>query len=212
MLRSPPRTSPRSPLPSILTLLLAVFGTAAALPSRAEKADRSKPMVVEADRDGVLDLQRQVLVYSGNVVISQGTMILRAERLEMRTLPDGYRAASALGSAAKPASWRQRRDGVDESVEGTADRIEFDGRADTLRFIGNGAVRRLRAGIVADEITGASILWDNTSEVFKVEGGAATPTNPTGRVRAVLSPRTEATASAPTTTPLTPSRSLGERR
>ena len=212
MLFTPPRTPPRTPGTSILALLLAVCGMAAALPSWAEKSDRSKPMVIEADRDGVLDLQRQVLIYTGNVVISQGTMILRAERLEMRTLPDGYRAASALGSAAKPASWRQRRDGVDESVEGTADRIEFDGRADTLRFIGNGAVRRLRAGTVADEITGASILWDNTSEVFKVEGGAATPANPTGRVRAVLSPRTEAPASAPTTTPLTPSRSLGERR
>ena len=169
-------------------------------------------MVVEADRDAVLDLQRQVLVYTGNVVISQGTMILRAERLEMRTLSDGYRAASALGSVAKPASWRQRRDGVDETVEGTADRIEFDGRADTLRFIGNGSVRRLRGGTVADEITGASILWDNTSEVFKVEGGAASPGNPTGRVRAVLSPRAEAPASAPTTAPLTPSRALGEKR
>ena len=169
-------------------------------------------MVVEADRDAVLDLQRQVLVYTGNVVISQGTMILRAERLEMRTMADGYRAASALGSAAKPATWRQRRDGVDESVEGSADRIEFDGRADTLRFIGNGAVRRLRAGLVADEITGARIVWDNTSEVFKVEGGAATPANPTGRVRAVLSPRADGPASAPLTTPLTPSRSLGEKR
>ena len=207
-----PHLPQRLPLRQRLTLLLAAFGMAAALPSWAEKADRSKPMVVEADRDAVLDLQRQVLVYTGNVVISQGTMTLRAERLEMRTLADGYRAASALGSAAKPATWRQRRDGVDESVEGSADRIEFDGRADTLRFIGNGAVRRLRAGTVADEITGASILWDNTAEVFKVEGGAATPANPTGRVRAVLSPRAEAAASAPLTTPLTPSRALGEKR
>jgi lipopolysaccharide export system protein LptA len=73
-------------------------------------------MVVEADKDGVMDLQRQVLVYSGNVVISQGSMILRAERVEMRTLPDGYRTASALGAPGKPAQWRQRRDGVDESV------------------------------------------------------------------------------------------------
>ena len=203
---------PRFPYPSLMALCLATSGLTAALPSRAEKADRSKPMVVEADRDGVLDLQRQVLVYTGNVVISQGTMILRAERLEMRTLPDGYRAASALGSAAKPATWRQRREGVDESVEGTADRIEFDGRADTLRFMGNGSVRRLRGGTVADEITGASILWDNTSEVFKVEGGVASATNPTGRVRAVLSPRAEAPASAPATAPLTPSRALGEKR
>ena len=180
--------------------------------AQAEKADRSKPMVVEADKDGVLDLQRQVLVYSGNVVISQGSMILRAERVEMRTLPDGYRTASALGAVGKPAQWRQRRDGVDESVEGSADRIEFDGRADTLRFVGNGAVRRLRGGAVADEITGANILWDNSTEVFKVEGGAASPTNPTGRVRAVLSPKAEAPASAPATAPLAPSRNLGEKR
>ena len=203
---------PRLPCSFFRILLLAGVALCAATPSQAEKADRSKPMVVEADRDAVLDLQRQVLVYTGNVVISQGTMILRAERLEMRTMADGYRAASALGSAAKPATWRQRRDGVDESVEGSADRIEFDGRADTLRFIGNGAVRRLRAGLVADEITGARIVWDNTSEVFKVEGGAATPANPTGRVRAVLSPRAEGPASAPLTTPLTPSRALGEKR
>ncbi len=206
LMRLAPRLTPR------LAMLLLAFSVAVCMPSRAEKADRSKPMVVEADRDAVLDLQRQLLVYTGNVVVSQGTMILRAERLEMRTLADGYRAASALGSAAKPATWRQRRDGVDESVEGSADRIEFDGRADTLRFIGNGAVRRLRAGTVADEITGASILWDNTAEVFKVEGGAATPANPTGRVRAVLSPRAEGPASAPLTTPLTPSRALGEKR
>ena len=202
----------RLPCPFFCILLLAGGALCAATPSQAEKADRSKPMVVEADRDAVLVLQRQVLVYTGNVVISQGTMILRAERLEMRTLADGYRAASALGSAAKPATWRQRRDGVDESVEGSADRIEFDGRADTLRFIGNGSVRRLRAGVVADEITGATIVWDNTSEVFKVEGGAGTPANPTGRVRAVLSPRAEGPASAPLTTPLTPSRALGEKR
>jgi lipopolysaccharide export system protein LptA len=81
--------------------------------------------------------------------------------------------------------------------------------------VGNGAVRRLRAGMVADEISGANILWDNTSEVFKVEGGATSPTNPTGRVRAVLSPKAEAPASAAAplaTTPLAPSRALGEKR
>lgn len=198
--------------PVLLSLSLALACALPAGQSRAEKGDRTQPWVIEADRDGVIDLQRQVLVYSGNVVISQGSMVLRAERVEMREMPDGYRAATALGTPARPASWRQRRDGVDETVEGTAERIEFDGRADTLRFLGNGAVRRLRGGTVADEITGATIIWDNTAEVFKVEGGAKTATNPTGRVRAVLSPRVEPAASAPATSPLTPSRALGERR
>jgi lipopolysaccharide export system protein LptA len=66
---------------------------------------------------------------------------------------------------------------------------------------------------VADEITGARILWDNAAEVFRVEGGAATATNPSGRVRAVLSPRADVAASAPAVPvpPLQPSRHLGER-
>jgi lipopolysaccharide export system protein LptA len=196
------------PLPLLACALLL------ALPAQAEKADRNKPMVVEADQPGTVDLQRQVVVFNGNVVISQGSMVLRAERVELRETPDGYRAASATGSPGKPATWRQRRDGVDETVEGAADRIEFDGRADTLRLLGNGAVRRLRGSTVADEITGAAIVWDNTAEVFKVQGGAATAANPTGRVRAVLSPRPESASApaAPAAPPLAPSRALGEGR
>jgi lipopolysaccharide export system protein LptA len=199
--------------PLVLLLAAAAFG------ARAEKSDRNQPMVVEADRPGSLDLQRQVVVFNGNVVVTQGSMVLRADRLEMRELPDGNRAATAFGTASKPASWHQRRDGVDETVEGTADRIEFDGRADTLHFIGHGSVRRLRGGSIADEISGGTIVWDNLNEVFKVEGGAATAANPAGRVRATLSPRAEP-ASAPAqggakpapNLPLAPSRALEEPR
>jgi lipopolysaccharide export system protein LptA len=196
------------PLPWLACALLL------AAPAQAAQGDRSKPMVVEADQPGTVDLQRQVVVFNGNVVITQGSMVLRAERVELRETPDGYRAASASGSPGRPATWRQRRDGVDETVEGAAERIEFDGRADTLRLLGNSTVRRLRGSTVADEITGAAIVWDNTAEVFKVEGGAATAANPTGRVRAVLSPRPEPASApaAPAAPPLAPSRALGEGR
>ena len=209
-----PPIPPRCRAPALASLALGFLMPFGWPPAQAERADRSKPMVVEADRPGTVDLQRQVVIFNGNVVISQGTMVMRADRIEMRETPDGFRAASAIGTPGRQATWRQRRDGVEESVEGVADRIEFDSRTDTLRFVGNGAVRRLRAGVVADEISGATILWDNLSEVFKVEGGAATPTNPSGRVRVVLSPRVEA-ASAPAPAaapPLQPSRGIGERR
>lgn len=199
------------------------LGALAGPAAHAERADRSKPMVVEADRPGTVDLQRQVVVFNGNVVISQGTMVLRADRVEMRETPDGYRAASAIGGAGRQASWRQRRDGGgDETVEGVADRIEFDSKTDTLRFLGNGSVRRLRAGTVADEITGATIVWDNLAEVFRVEGGAVSAANPSGRVRVVLSPRVEPASAAASgaarvepgasVPALTPSRGLGGER
>ena len=196
---------PRSPLDLLRWAALAALLTAA--PAWAERADRSKPMTIEADQPGSVDLQRQVVIFNGNVVIAQGTMLLRADRVELRERPDGYREAKAIGSAERPASFRQKRDGVDETVEGAAERIEFDAKTDTLRFVGNAAVRRLRAGAVADEITGSLITWDNTNELFNVTGGAASPSNPSGRVRAVFAPRDEAAPSAPAgpAVPLKPS-------
>jgi lipopolysaccharide export system protein LptA len=195
-----------------LAALLVLCTIAVGVP--AERADRSKPMVVEADRPGTVDLQRQLVVFNGNVSITQGTLTIQADRVELRETSDGYRVATAIGSPGKPASYRQKRDGVDETVEGVADRIEFDGRTETLRFVGNGAVRRLRGGVPADEITGALITWDASAEVFSVQGGASSPGNPSGRVRAVLSPAGEGASAPPAAAPLQlkPSRTLGDRR
>ncbi len=170
---------------------LAVAVACAAMPVLAEKADRSKPIVVEADKPGTLDLQKQVVIFNGNVQIVQGTMIIRAERIEVHEQAGGYRSAVATGVPGQPATYRQKRDGVDEVVEGAADRIEYDARAGTLRFVGNGSVRRVRDGVVADQITGAEIHWNDSAEQFSVIGGDVASG---GRVRAVLTPRPETPA------------------
>ncbi|MBT9489040.1 MAG: lipopolysaccharide transport periplasmic protein LptA [Rubrivivax sp.] len=179
--------------PGVLALLVPALLLALVGPTHAEKADRNQPIVVEADKPGTLDLQRQVVVFNGNVQIVQGTMIIRAERIEVREQTGGYRSAVATGVAGQPASYRQKRDGLNETVEGSADRIEYDAKAGTLRFVGNGAVRRLRNGVVADEITGAEIRWDDSAELFSVQGSGPAGG---GRVRAVLTPQPEA-ASGP---------------
>jgi len=186
-----------------------------ALPAAAERADRTKPLTMEADQPCTVDLLRQVSVCSGNVVIAQGTLVIRADRVELRELPDGYRTAIAIGSPDKRAAYKQRRDGGQEELEGSAERVEYDARTDTLRFIGNAQVRRLRDNVAAEDIQGSVIVWDNAAELFSVQGGTATPGNPGGRVRAVLSPRADpaAAASAPLSSPaLQSSTSLGERR
>ena len=183
-----------------LALLLA-----AALPAaQAEKADRGKPLTIEADQPGTLDLVKQVVVFNGNVVVAQGTMAIRAERVEVRERADGHRSAIALGSGGKPASFKQKRDGVDESIEGVAERIEYDSRGDVVRFAGNAQVRRLRGGVPADEISGGVITYDSGNETFSVQGapnavaGAASGTG-TGRVKVTIIPPPDkpSAASAP---------------
>lgn len=189
-------------LPIVLSSLLAALAT---LPAWAEKADRGKPLTIEADQPGTLDLIKQVVVFNGNVVVAQGTMAIRAERVEVRERPDGHRSATALGTAGKPATFRQKREGVDEFIEGQAERIEYDSRGDVVRFAGAAQVRRLRAGTPADEITGQLITYDNGNETFSVQGtppaaGAGASAPASGRVRVVIQPKPEpagAAASAP---------------
>ena len=203
---------------SVLLCALMSFGMPAA---HAEKADRFKPLNVEADLPGKIDLLNQFVVFNGNVVVTKGTMTIRAARIEVRETADGYHTAVAIGAAVKPVTFRQKRDVADEFIEGEAERLEYDGKTDTIRFVNRASVRRLRGASVADEISGNLVTYDSISEVFSVSGGAApTATNPGGRVRAVLTPRegaaaaeaAAAAASQATAPPLRPSTTLGDKR
>ena len=200
----------------ILALCLAAQSLA---PAWAEKADRTRPMTLESDpgKPCIVNLVKQTSQCSGNVVIAQGTLLIKADKVELRETPEGHRMATASGTPDKPAQYRQKRDGVDEYVQGTALRIDYDGRSGTLRFEGRAMVRRLRGAVMADEIQGETIVWDSIAEQFSVHGGAPSAANPSGRVRAVLAPRelASAPASAPAAGPgptLRSTPALGDRR
>ena len=166
----------------------------------AERADRLKQATIEADQGGQIDLQKQVVVFKGNVVVTKGTMVIRAARIEVRQTPDGYDNAVAFGQPGKPATFRQKRDSVDETLDGEAERLEYDGKTDVVKFINGATLRRLRGASTADEITGNLITYDASTDQLTVSGGGtATAAHPeSGRVRAVLTPRegTEAAAEA----------------
>src|SRR5215212_7952778 len=137
-LRSAPRFLPRTALALAFAGLLAVAAPA----SRAEKADRFKPLNVEADLPGRIDLLKQHVVFNGNVVVTKGTMTIRAARIEVRETPDGYHTAIAFGTPGQHATFRQKRDVPDEYIAGDAERLEYDGKSDVIRFVNNASVRR----------------------------------------------------------------------
>jgi lipopolysaccharide export system protein LptA len=184
------------PLPFRLTLRTAalVLLALAAAPAPAELSDRDKPVNVEADRLS-LDDKKKESVFEGNVTLTQGTLMLRADRVVVRQDPDGFNYAVAWG---KQAYFRQKREGVDEYIEGYADRMEYDGKADKVQLF---TAARVTKGV--DEVRGDYISYDAVTEFYQVIGGgkaAATAGNPQGRVRAVIQPKRR-TQGAPAATP-----------
>jgi lipopolysaccharide export system protein LptA len=180
--------------PSAIALLMSLSVALAAGTAHAEKADRNKPMNVEADALRYDDL-RQTSVFTGRVVVTKGTILIRGGRVEVRQDADGFQHGVVTAEPGKLAFYRQKREGVDEYIEGEAQTIEYDGRADRVKFIRQAELRRYRGATVSDEMVGSLITYDNTTDVFTVDGGPASPAAG-GRVRAVISPRPPASAPA----------------
>lgn len=195
-----PRIRPRSlALAAGLVLLLA---TAA----HAEKADREKPMHLESDRVTV-DEAKQTAVFEGNVVLTQGTLTIRSDRMQVRQDDEGFRFGTAWGNL---AYFRQKREGYDDFIEGWAERIEYDGRADKVQMFNRASMKR-----GPDEVHGNYISYDAVTEFFQVVGGgtkAATADNPQGRVRAILQPKPKDKPAAAAPVTLTPTEKLGAPR
>ena len=189
--------------------LLMLAASLAVFPVAAEKNDRDMPMNAEADSLRHDDL-KQTSVFIGNVVITKGTIIIRGARVDVKQDPEGYQTAIVYAAPDKLAFYRKKRDLVDEYIEGEGERIEYDSRADTVKFIKQAVLRRYVGATLADETNGELIVYDNPTDVFTVDSGPKTRTasNPSGRIRAMLSPRNNASAPAAPVAPTAPTPSL----
>ena len=76
--------------------------------------------------------------------------------------------------------------------------------ADTVKFIGKAQLRRYRSATLNDEMTGAVIVYNNTTDVFSIDGAVTknSPGAPAGRVRAMLTPTPDAGANKPASSSL----------
>jgi len=158
-----------------------------AVPAMAEKADREKPVNIESDRMNADDAKKTA-TFEGKVVLTQGTLTIRAERIVVRQDNDGFQYGTATATPGATASFRQKREGVNEYVDAEAERIEYDARADRVEFFNRARLRR--GG--GDDVCGNYISYDARTEFFSVNSGkspAAGAAQTGGRVRAILMPK-----------------------
>jgi len=205
--RHPPSNKSLKLLPWLTAMAsLAVF---VALPAGAEKADRDKPMYWSADNSGdfVVGADGELI---GNVIITQGTMRLEADRIKAQLPPDGFYRFAASSTSERQVRFHQARDTAGETVEGLADRVEYDTKTDSVRFVGHAVLRVLRGSLVSQEASGATLVYDKRTDKFLATAGEAA-THPGGRVRGmILPPQTGASApaAAASSVPLQPSTTI----
>lgn len=176
---------------SLILLLLS-------LSAIAERADRDKPVELEADTVTVDDAKK-TSVYTGDVILTQGTLIIKGDKLIVREDSQGFQHGTSYGN---PTTFRQKLEGKDEYMSGSAQRIEYDGRMDKVQLYTKAWVKR------GDDIVhGDYIMYDAAAEYAEVIGGGpdvATPATPGGRVRAVIQPKNKPEETPPPATETAP--------
>ena len=172
-------------------LLLAAAGAA-----YAEKADTYKPTNVDYDEMKIDDVA-QTRTFIGNVVLTRGTLLMKADKAVVTEDPEGYQHVVMTSDGGKPATFRQKRDGEDEYSEGDSTRIEYDSAANRVRFVGAAHLRMLKGTVVTDQANAALITYDTATDTIKLGSGEGTAASSAsgGRTTVVFTPK--AAASSP---------------
>ena len=166
--------------------LAATLALTLALPAHAQRDDKKQPINYSAD-SGDVNYQSKVGNLAGNVIITQGSMTIRADRIKFRQNPDNSISATAYGN---PITFRQKREGTDEYFEGYAQRAEYDGEKELLELFDRALLKRGQ-----DEIRSNYISYNTRTELFRAEGRPDSPAaqdgGPGARVRGVFQPKDE---------------------
>lgn len=167
-----------------ISLFMACF--AASLNAFAEAADRNQPIELEADTVTVNDAKK-ISTYSGNVILTQGSLVIHAEKLIVREDEQGFQHSTSTGN---PSTFKQKREGKNEYMEGSAQRIEYDGRMDKVQLYTRASVKRGE-----DIVRGDYISYDANAEYAEVLGGTKSESggSSSGRVKAIIQPKNKPT-------------------
>jgi lipopolysaccharide export system protein LptA len=159
----------------------------AAFPVCAERADRDKPMHLEANRISIDDAKK-IQILEGDVVIKKGTLALRADRIVVTEDQYGFQIGTAYGGKGGPARFRQKREGRDDYVEGEGERIVYNSNSEVAELFHRAWVKSGE-----DQIRGDYIWYDAVSEKYLVTAGdKRAPKDPPARVRAIIQPKSSA--------------------
>lgn len=141
---------------ALATLLLAC-----SLHASARQSDFSQAIDVQAERSE-FDERTGVQTLMGNVVISQGTMQIMADRIDVTI--DAGKLATIKGTGAPIRFQQENEEG--KLVTGECDEITYDAKQARLIMVGNA-----RLAQPDQELTGNRIEFDSKTQKVRADGG-----------------------------------------
>jgi lipopolysaccharide export system protein LptA len=157
----------------------------------AEKADADKQIEIAAI-NSVDDDLKQIKTFTGNVVLTQGTLIMKGAKLVLTTTPDGWQFGTMYAPNGGLATMRQKRDGgPDLWMEGeAADRITYDQKTSIAILYTNSKVRRITGVKATDEAQGAYLSYNSQTEIVTGANNESGESKADGtRVKLVIQPK-----------------------
>ena len=146
----------------------------------SEKSDKDKPIEIEADSMTVDD-SKSTSIYEGDVILTQGTLIIKADTLIVREDKQGFQHSTSIG---KPTTFKQKMEGSDKFIQGKALRIEYDGHMDKIHLYKNAEVKRGDDIVVGDYIT-----YDANAEIAQAMSNNSSTPGKKSRTKAIIKPK-----------------------
>ncbi|QWD12406.1 organic solvent tolerance protein OstA [Polynucleobacter paneuropaeus] len=179
---------PSSRFLSLISLMMVVMGAA-----NAEKADQKKPLILEADKVSVNDVQ-QAYELQGNILLIKGSILVTGEQGNIKVDPEGYEFVTMESDQDTTASFRQRREGpANEFIQANGKNVVYDAKTEVLTITGDASMKRLLNMQMLDQLNGWKIEYDDVKQYYRVFPPPDAKESDLPLARAMLSPRQKAT-------------------
>lgn len=153
------------------SLNVVIAGTlfAASLTAHAVTGDTDKPIHIDSDQQS-LDMDSNVATFTGNVIVTQGTIKINADKVVV-TRPGGEQGKEVVEGFGNPATFYQMQDNG-KPVKGHASKMRYELQNDYVVLTGNAWLEQLDSNIKGDKIT--YLVKEQKMQAFSEKGKRVT--------------------------------------
>ncbi|MFP1919864.1 lipopolysaccharide ABC transporter substrate-binding protein LptA [Lonsdalea quercina] len=139
------------------------------MPVLALTGDTDQPIHIDSDQQS-LDMQGNVVTFTGNVIVTQGSIKVQADKVVV-TRPQGQQGREVIEGFGNPATFYQMQDNG-KPVKGHSQKMRYELDKDNVILTGNAYLEQLDSNVKGDRIT--YLVKQQQMEAFSDKGKRVT--------------------------------------